>query len=260
MTPTPTTTAAPGHPGTATGVHVAARAEHVSKVYGVGEATVAALDDVSVGVERGRFTAIMGPSGSGKSTLLHLLAGLDRPTSGTVYLGDTDVTALRDKALTTLRRDRIGFIFQSFNLLPTMTAAENIVLPMKIAGRKPDPHWVASIVETVGLTGRLRHRPSELSGGQQQRVAAARALASRPEIVFADEPTGALDSRSGAELLRFLRTAVDDLGQTVVMVTHDPAAACYADRVLFLADGHVVDEMLAPDTEAVLDYMKHLGG
>ena len=254
-----TATTTTGHPGTAAGAHIAARAERVSKVYGAGEATVAALDDVSVGLDRGRFTAIMGPSGSGKSTLLHLLAGLDRPTSGEVYLGDTEITSLRDKALTMLRRDRIGFIFQSFNLLPTMTAAENIVLPMRIAGKRPDPHWVASIVETVGLAGRLDHRPSQLSGGQQQRVAAARALASRPEIVFADEPTGALDSRSGAELLRFLRTAVDDLGQTVVMVTHDPVAAGYADRVLFLADGHVVDEMVAPSADAVLDYMKHLG-
>jgi putative ABC transport system ATP-binding protein len=260
MTPTITATTFPGHPGTADGAGLAARAEHLTKVYGTGEAAVAALEDVSVGIDRGRFTAIMGPSGSGKSTLLHLLAGLDRPTSGTVHLGDTEITSLRDKALTTLRRDRIGFIFQSFNLLPTMTAAENIVLPMKIAGRKPDAHWVASIVETVGLTGRLGHRPSELSGGQQQRVAAARALASRPEIVFADEPTGALDSRSGADLLGFLRTAVDDLGQTVVMVTHDPAAACYADRVLFLGDGHVVDEMLAPSADDVLDYMKNLGG
>jgi putative ABC transport system ATP-binding protein len=248
----------PGPAGTAAAAS-AVRAEHVSKVYGTGEAAVAALDDVSVGLERGRFTAIMGPSGSGKSTLLHLLAGLDRPTSGTVHLGDTEITSLSDKKLTMLRRDRIGFIFQSFNLLPTMTAAENIVLPMRIAGRRADPHWVASIVETVGLTGRLTHRPAELSGGQQQRVAAARALASRPDIVFADEPTGALDSRSGAELLGFLRTAVDDLGQTVVMVTHDPAAAAYADRVVFLADGHVDDEMLAPSAEDVLDYMKHLG-
>ena len=201
----------------------------------------------------------MGPSGSGKSTLLHLLAGLDRPTSGEVYLGDTEITSLNDKALTLLRRDRIGFIFQSFNLLPTMTAAENIVLPMRIAGRKPDEHWVASIVETVGLTGRLSHRPSELSGGQQQRVAAARALASKPQIVFADEPTGALDSKSGAELLGFLRKAVSELGQTVVMVTHDPTAASYADRVIFLADGHIVDEMHAPTADEVLDYMKHLG-
>ena len=260
MFPTITATTTPGHPGQAAGAGLAARAEHLTKVYGVGEATVAALDDVSVGIDRGRFTAIMGPSGSGKSTLLHLLAGLDRPTSGTSHLGDVEITSLGDKALTTLRRDRIGFIFQSFNLLPTMTAAENIVLPMKIAGRKPDRHWVASVVEAVGLGGRLGHRPSQLSGGQQQRVAAARALASRPEIVFADEPTGALDSRSGTELLRFLRTAVDDLGQTVVMVTHDPAAACYADRVLFLADGHVVDEMAAPSAENVLDYMKSLGG
>jgi putative ABC transport system ATP-binding protein len=257
---TTTATTVTGHPGTAAGAHVAARAEHLSKVYGAGEATVAALDDVSVGLDRGRFTAIMGPSGSGKSTLLHLLAGLDRPTSGEVYLGDTEITSLGDKALTMLRRDRIGFIFQSFNLLPTMTAAENIVLPMRIAGRRPDPHWVASIVETVGLAGRLGHRPSQLSGGQQQRVAAARALASRPEIVFADEPTGALDSRSGTELLGFLRRAVDDLGQTVVMVTHDPAAASYADRVLFLADGHVVDEMHSPSADDVLDYMKRLGG
>ncbi len=237
----------------------AARTVSVTKLYGAGDATVAALDGVSVDLDRGRFTAIMGPSGSGKSTLLHVLAGLDRPTSGEVYLGDTEITSLRDKRLMMLRRDRIGFIFQSFNLLPTLTAAENIVLPMRIAGRKPDPDWVASIVETVGLGGRLEHRPAQLSGGQQQRVAAARALASRPEIVFADEPTGALDSRSGTELLRFLRTAVDELAQTVVMVTHDPNAAAYADRVLFLADGHIVDEMHCPSAEDVLDYMKHLG-
>ncbi len=235
-------------------------AEDVRRRYGEGEAAVDALDGVSVSFPSRRFAAIMGPSGSGKSTLMHTLAGLDKPTSGRVVIDGVELTALGDRELTQLRRDRIGFIFQSFNLLPTMTAAENIVLPMKIAGRKPDAHWVASIVETVGLTGRLGHRPSELSGGQQQRVAAARALASRPEIVFADEPTGALDSRSGADLLGFLRTAVDDLGQTVVMVTHDPAAACYADRVLFLADGHVVDEMLAPSAEDVLDYMKSLGG
>ena len=237
----------------------AARAEGLSKFYGSGDNAVAALDNVSVGLVEGQFTAIMGPSGSGKSTLLHMLAGLDRPTSGEVFLGDTEITSLNDKALTLLRRDRIGFIFQSFNLLPTMTAAENIVLPIRIAGRKPDDHWVASIVETVGLTGRLTHRPSELSGGQQQRVAAARALASKPQIVFADEPTGALDSKSGAELLAFLRKAVSELGQTVVMVTHDPTAASYADRVIFLADGHVVDEMHAATADEVLDYMKHLG-
>jgi putative ABC transport system ATP-binding protein len=237
----------------------AARAEGLSKFYGTGDAAIPALDNVTVALAEGQFTAIMGPSGSGKSTLLHMLAGLDRPSSGEVYLGDTEITSLRDKALTLLRRDRIGFIFQSFNLLPTMTAAENIVLPIRIAGRKPDDHWVASIVETVGLTGRLSHRPSELSGGQQQRVAAARALASKPQIVFADEPTGALDSKSGAELLGFLRKAVTELGQTVVMVTHDPTAASYADRVIFLADGHVVDEMHAASADEVLDYMKHLG-
>jgi putative ABC transport system ATP-binding protein len=237
----------------------AASAQGVSKFYGTGDAAVAALDNVSVGLGEGQFTAIMGPSGSGKSTLLHMLAGLDRPTSCGVYLGDTEITSLNDKALTLLRRDRIGFIFQSFNLLPTMTAAENIVLPMRIAGRKPDEHWVASIVETVGLSGRLDHRPSQLSGGQQQRVAAARALASKPQIIFADEPTGALDSRSGAELLAFLRKAVTELGQTVVMVTHDPTAASYADRVIFLADGHIVDEMHSATADEVLDYMKHLG-
>ena len=236
-----------------------ARADAVAKRYGTGDAAVTALDQVSVDLRQGQFTAIMGPSGSGKSTLLHMLAGLDRPTSGEVFIGDTELGSLSDKALTTLRRDRIGFIFQSFNLLPTLTAAENIALPMRIAGRKPDPHWVATIVETVGLGGRLGHRPAQLSGGQQQRVAAARALASRPEIVFADEPTGALDSKSGTDLLRFLRKAVDDLDQTVVMVTHDPTAAGYADRVLFLADGRVVDEMHRPTAEAVLDYMKNLG-
>ena len=237
----------------------AARAANVSKSYGDGDAAVYALDDVSVSLAAGEFTAIMGPSGSGKSTLLHVLAGLDRPTSGEIYVGDTEITSLKDKALTLLRRDQIGFIFQSFNLLPTLTAAENIVLPIKIAGRKPDAFWVQSIVETVGLSERLSHRPSQLSGGQQQRVAAARALASRPQIVFADEPTGALDSRSGAELLGFLRTAVKELGQTVVMVTHDASAAAYADRVLFLADGKIVDEMREPTADSVLDYMKHLG-
>jgi putative ABC transport system ATP-binding protein len=251
-----TTTFRPSVPTTSA---TAARSRDLSKFYGVGDAAVSALDGVDVDLVAGEFTAIMGPSGSGKSTLLHMLAGLDRPSAGEVFLGDVELGSLNDKQLTLLRRDRIGFIFQSFNLLPTMTAAENIVLPIRIAGRKPDEHWVASIVETVGLTGRLGHRPSQLSGGQQQRVAAARALASKPEIVFADEPTGALDSKSGAELLGFLRNAVSELGQTVVMVTHDPNAAGYADRVLFLADGHVVDEMRSPTADQVLDYMKTLG-
>ena len=237
----------------------AARGVNVTKHYGEGDAAVVALDGVTVALNTGEFTAIMGPSGSGKSTLLHVLAGLDRPTSGEIYIGDTEITELRDKALTLLRRDEVGFIFQSFNLLPTLTAFENVVLPMRIARRKPDSYWVQSIIETVGLSDRLSHRPSELSGGQQQRVAAARALASRPRIVFADEPTGALDSRSGAELLAFLQRAVKALDQTVVMVTHDAAAASYADRVLFLVDGQIVDEMANPTTDAVLDYMKHLG-
>jgi len=242
-----------------TSTSTAARAVAVSKLYGDGDAAVRALDDVSVSMQAGQFTAIMGPSGSGKSTLLHVMAGLDRPTSGEIYLGDTEITSLNDRKLTLLRRDQIGFIFQSFNLLPTLTAAENIELPLRIAGRKPDDFWVRSIVETVGLTDRLGHKPSELSGGQQQRVAAARALASRPQVVFADEPTGALDSHSGAELLGFLQEAVRTMGQTVVMVTHDPVAAGYADRVLFLADGHIVDEMSDPSADRVFDYMKHLG-
>jgi putative ABC transport system ATP-binding protein len=245
--------------GTTTITRSAARAENVSKSYSEADAAVHALDDVSVTLNAVEFTAIMGPSGSGKSTLLHVLAGLDRPTSGEIYVGDTEITKLKDKALTLLRRDQIGFIFQSFNLLPTLTAAENIALPIRIAGRKPDEFWVQSIVETVGLGDRLGHRPSQLSGGQQQRVAAARALASRPQIVFADEPTGALDSRSGSELLGFLRKAVRELDQTVVMVTHDPVAAGYADRVLFLADGKIVAEMADPTADTVLDFMKRLG-
>ena len=238
---------------------IAARAEKVTKAYGTGDARVLALDDVSVQIESGRFTAIMGPSGSGKSTLLHVLAGLDRPTQGQIFIGDAEITSMSDRQLTILRRERIGFIFQAFNLLPTLTAAENIALPSRIAGRKPDPLWVQSIVETVGLGARLSHRPSELSGGQQQRVAAARALATKPEIVFADEPTGALDSRSGEELLCFLQHAVREMGQTVVMVTHDPGAAAHADRVLFLTDGDIVDEMADPTSDAVLEYMKKLG-
>jgi putative ABC transport system ATP-binding protein len=237
----------------------AARTENVSKQYGEGDAAVMALDDVSVGINPAEFTAIMGPSGSGKSTLLHVLAGLDRPTSGTIHVGDIELTRLNDKQLTLLRRDQIGFIFQAFNLLPTLTAAENIRLPMKIAGRKVDDFWFQTVVDKVGLTERLSHRPTELSGGQQQRVAAARALVTRPQIVFADEPTGALDSHSSAELLGFLREAVDELDQTVVMVTHDPKAACYADRVLFLSDGHIVDEMQDPRDDDVFEYLKHLG-
>ena len=237
----------------------AARATGVTKAYGSDDAQVLALDDVSVSIEAGRFTAIMGPSGSGKSTLLHVLAGLDRPTAGSIHIGDTEITGMNDKQLTMLRRDRIGFIFQSFNLLPTLTAAENITLPLRIAGVNRDPLWVQSIVETVGLGQRLSHKPTELSGGQQQRVAAARALASKPAIVFADEPTGALDSRSSLDLLRFLQQAVREMHQTVVMVTHDPVAAAHADRVVFLADGHIVDEMTDPTSDAVLDFMKNLG-
>ncbi|MCU1599615.1 MAG: transporter ATP-binding protein [Frankiales bacterium] len=251
------TTATPTANRTTTAV--AARAVGVSKTYGHGDAAVHALDNVTAGISAGQFTAIMGPSGSGKSTLLHVLAGLDRPSSGEIYIGDTELTGLSDKQLTLLRRDEIGFIFQSFNLLPTLTAAENIALPMRIAGRKPDALWVRSIVDMVGLGDRLHHRPAQLSGGQQQRVAAARALAGKPQIVFADEPTGALDSRSGAQLLGFLQGTVRTGGQTVVMVTHDPIAASYADRVLFLTDGQIVDEMTEPSADAVYDYMKHLG-
>jgi putative ABC transport system ATP-binding protein len=238
---------------------IAARAVEASKVYGKGEAEVRALDHVSVDFFTGRFSAIMGPSGSGKSTLMHTLAGLDSLSSGRVFIGDTDLAALNDRQLTMLRRDRIGFIFQAFNLVPTLTAYENITLPADLAGRKPDRAWVDHVIETVGLETRLKHRPSELSGGQQQRVAVARALASQPQIVFADEPTGNLDSRTGAEILSFMRTAVRELGQTIVMVTHDPVAASYADRAVFLADGRVVDELSDPTPEAVLDLMKRFG-
>ncbi|MFE3203923.1 ABC transporter ATP-binding protein [Embleya sp. NPDC059237] len=234
----------------------AAGCRALSKWYGEGETRVVALDEVDVAIGRGRFTAIMGPSGSGKSTLMHCLAGLDSVTSGHSWIGDTEITGLKDRDLTRLRRDRIGFIFQAFNLLPTLTALENITLPMDIAGVKPDPAWLDTVIETVGLRDRLKHRPSELSGGQQQRVACARALASKPQIIFGDEPTGNLDSRSGAEVLGFLRSSVYDLGQTIVMVTHDPNAASYADRVLFLADGRVVDEMLSPTSDTVLARMQ----
>jgi len=238
---------------------VAARAVDASKLYGEGEAEVRALDSINVEFAVGRMTAIMGPSGSGKSTLLHCLAGLDNLTSGKIYLGDVDLTACHDKQLTLIRRDKIGFVFQAYNLVPTLNALENITLPMSLAGRKPDEAWLDTVVDTVKLRDRLKHRPSELSGGQQQRVAVARALLSRPEVVFADEPTGNLDSRSGADILQFMRAAVDDLGQTTVMVTHDPTAASVADRVVFLADGHIVDEMLDPTADRVLDRMKSFG-
>jgi putative ABC transport system ATP-binding protein len=236
----------------------AARAVDLSKIYGSGDARVVALSNVTVGFEAGRFTAIMGPSGSGKSTLLHCMAGLDAPTSGRVFIGDVDLTALSERQLTRLRRDKVGFVFQAYNLVPTLTAAENITLPLDIAGEKPDRAWFDTVVDTIGLRPRLGHRPSELSGGQQQRVAGARALVSKPDIVYADEPTGNLDSRSGAELLSFLRAAVDDHHQTIVMVTHDPTAASYADRVVFLSDGRVVDEMREPTAERVLDRLKSL--
>jgi putative ABC transport system ATP-binding protein len=238
---------------------VAARALHASKIYGSGETEVRALDDVDVSFERGAFTAIMGPSGSGKSTLLHCIAGLDTLTSGQVYLGDIELTSLNEKHLTKVRRDRIGFIFQTYNLIPTLNALENITLPMALAGRKPDDAWLDRIIDTVSLRPRLSHRPSELSGGQQQRVAVARALASRPEIIFADEPTGNLDSRAGAEILEFMRTAVTELGQTVVMVTHDPGAAAYAGRVVFLGDGRITDELRDPTAASILDKMHGLG-
>ncbi|HEX6331696.1 MAG TPA: ABC transporter ATP-binding protein [Actinomycetota bacterium] len=238
----------------------AARAVELTKVYGHGDAAVRALDTVSVEFERGHYTAIMGPSGSGKSTLLHCMAGLDSPTSGSVFIGDVDLTTLSEKQLTLLRRQKVGFVFQTFNLVPTLSAAENITLPLDIAGTKPDGSWFDTVVDTVGLRDRLTHRPAELSGGQQQRVASARALVSRPDIVFADEPTGNLDSKSGHELLEFLRAAVSDHGQTIVMVTHDAAAAAFSDRIVFLQDGRIVDEMLDPTTERVLDRLKSLEG
>jgi putative ABC transport system ATP-binding protein len=237
----------------------AAQALGATKVYGTGDTAVLALDEVDVAFERSRFTAVMGPSGSGKSTLMHCVAGLDTLTAGRVLIGDVDLSTLSDKDLTRLRRDRIGFVFQAFNLIPTLTAQENIVLPDRLAGRRADAAWVDQVVAAVGLGDRLGHRPSELSGGQQQRVAIARALAGRPDIVFADEPTGNLDSRTGAEILGFLRRAVDDLGQTVVMVTHEPTAAAHADEVVFLADGRIVDGLAAPTATTVLDRMSSLG-
>ena len=249
----------PTHDAPALATAVAARAHDATKVYGKGEAEVRALDGVTLDLAAARFTAIMGPSGSGKSTLMHALAGLDSLTSGSIWIGGTELGTLNEKKLTQLRRDRIGFVFQSFNLIPTLTAAENIELPMRLAGRRPDRAWLDLVVDTVGLQNRLTHRPSELSGGQQQRVAVARALASRPHIVFADEPTGNLDSRTGAEILSFMRQAVRELGQTIVMVTHDPVAAAYADRAVFLADGHIVDDLSDPTADRVFDRMRTLG-
>jgi putative ABC transport system ATP-binding protein len=238
----------------------AARSVGLTKVFGEGDTRVVALDAVDVAFRAGQFTAIMGPSGSGKSTLMHCMAGLDAVTGGHAYIGDTELSSLNDRQLTLLRRDKIGFIFQAYNLLPTLTALENITLPMDIAGRRPDQAWLDTVIDTVGLRPRLNHRPSELSGGQQQRVACARAMANRPEIIFADEPTGNLDSKSGADVLSFLRRSVMEMGQTIVMVTHDPVAAAYADRVLFLADGRIVDEMLSPTRERVLERMKAFDG
>ncbi len=234
----------------------AARSQDLKKIYGTGETAVHALDGVTVEFAAGEFTAIMGPSGSGKSTLMHCLAGLDSATSGAVLIGDTDLTTLSDKAMTQLRRDRIGFVFQAFNLVPTLTALENITLPLDIAGRKVDTEWLDTVVGRLGLGDRLDHKPGELSGGQQQRVACARALAGRPEIIFGDEPTGNLDSHSSGEVLAILRAAVDEFEQTVVIVTHDPRAAGYADRVVFLSDGRIVDEMREPTADSVLDRMK----
>ncbi len=245
-------TAPPDH------ARAAARADGATKVYGRGDTAVVALDAVSVSFGAGAFSAIMGPSGSGKSTLMHCLAGLDTLTSGHAFLGDTELSGLDDKRLTLLRRDKVGFVFQAFNLVPTLTALENITLPAALAGRRPDQEWLDMVVATLGLADRLSHRPSELSGGQQQRVAVGRALASRPEIVFADEPTGNLDSKAGADVLGFLKWAVEELGQTVVMVTHDPVAAGYADRVVFLGDGRIVDEMTDPTADGVLDRLRRL--
>jgi putative ABC transport system ATP-binding protein len=230
-----------------------------TKIYGKGDTEVRALDGVDVEFERSALTAIMGPSGSGKSTLLHCIAGLDTLTSGQVFLGDLELSALNEKHLTEVRRDRIGFVFQAYNLIPTLTALENITLPSALAGRHPDQAWLDQVIETVGLRDRVKHRPSELSGGQQQRVAVARALAGRPEIIFADEPTGNLDSKASAEILEFMRRAVQDLGNTIVMVTHDPNAASYASRVVFLADGRVTDELADPNPDSILDRMRQLG-
>ena len=245
--------------GTGEATTYAVRATDLWKVYGTGEAQVIALRGVGVALERGRFTAIMGPSGSGKSTLMHCLAGLDTATRGEIHIGTTPLVRLSDNGLTELRRDKVGFIFQQFNLLPTLTAEENILLPLAIAGRKPDREWFDTVIDTVGLRDRLSHRPTELSGGQQQRVACARAMVARPEVIFADEPTGNLDSRSGAEILGFLRNSVRDFGQTIVMVTHDPNAASYADRVVLLADGAVAGDLDRPGHAEITDALRGLG-
>ncbi|MFM8867191.1 MAG: ABC transporter ATP-binding protein [Ilumatobacteraceae bacterium] len=237
----------------------AATATAASKIYGSGDSEVRALDGVTIAFEKGKFTAIMGPSGSGKSTLMHCVAGLDSLTSGSVAIGDTQLESLSDKDLTTLRREQVGFIFQAFNLIPTLNAMENIMLPLSLGGQEGEMEWINQVVDTIGLRDRLEHRPSELSGGQQQRVAVARALASKPSVIFADEPTGNLDSKTGGEVLGFMRRAVTDLGQTIVMVTHDANAASYADRIVFLKDGKIAGEMTEPNPEKVLDYLKHLG-
>jgi putative ABC transport system ATP-binding protein len=241
------------------GVTPAAQAVELTKTYGTGQAAVRALDGVSVAFERGRFTAVMGPSGSGKSTLMHCLAGLDRPTSGRSFVGGRDIGSLGDAGLTRLRRDRIGFVFQSFNLIPTLTAVENITLPADLAGRKVDRDWLGYLLDRLGIAGRQAHRPGEMSGGQQQRVACARALINKPELVFADEPTGNLDSNSSADLLAFLRQSVKELGQSIVMVTHDPRSAVYADRVVFLSDGKLAGELHQPTADSVLEQMRTLG-
>ena len=253
MTSTLTSTP-PARPGMA-----AARAVGVTKTYGRGEGAVTALEDLSCELAHGAMTAIMGPSGSGKSTLMHCLAGLDSVSSGQIHLGETELTGLSDKALSHLRRDRMGFVFQSFNLLPTLTAEQNITLPARLAGRRPEREWIAQITTTLGITDRLGHRPSELSGGQQQRVAVARALAGRPEVIFADEPTGALDRASSTALLGFLRSCVRELGQTVVLVTHDPSVAAYADRVLLLADGRIAGDLPSPSSEEILHALSQIG-
>lgn len=238
---------------------VIASATNVMKIYGSGETEVRALDGLNAEFRRGQFSAVMGPSGSGKSTLMHVMAGLDRATSGDVRVGDADLSALSEKKLTLLRRDRIGFVFQAYNLVPTLSAEENMVLPLQLAGKKADPQWFQQVVNAVGLADRLDHRPNELSGGQQQRVAVARALVGQPDIIFADEPTGNLDSRTGHEILDFLRTAVRELDQTIVMVTHDPLGASYTDRAIFLTDGQITSEMAEPNADDIYNYMRSLG-